>query len=323
MATIPPTDLTEASKKLDSATVHLTEPGTYYWVYSFSGADGQTWIDGDGSPELKELISKHRIPDETFNAVRVTTTTAKWTSKGGETVDVARIEGCLPDDATMNSELHDYQTGDKVAETGETSLAKLGYKPCDQGGDEVQTVESPKVTLPDAADHYFVESVRFGSDEFHRGNDKVGHESTRTIDATTDTSVEYTLGTAVADHADLLNIRYVGKNGGDIRDDLTGPLTASWELYRQADGDDASKDEKVADVDKDGMALESGQTEVESSPYKPDEIGLYYYVITIRDENGDVVKRGTAREASESFRIIKPSPRPTAWCPRARRCATG
>lgn len=305
VATIPPTNLTEASKELDSATVHLTEPGTYYWVYSFSGADGQTWIDGDGSPELKELISKHRIPDETFNAVRVTTTTAKWTSKGGETVDVARIEGCLPDDATMNFELHDYQTGDKVAETGETSLAKLGYKPCEQGGDEVQTVESPKVTLPDAADHYFVESVKFGSDEFHRGNDKVSHESTRTIDATTDTSVEYTLGTAVADHADLLNIRYVGKDGKDIRDDLTGPLTASWELYRQADGDDASKDEKVADVDKDGVALESGQTEVESSPYKPDGTGLYYYVITIRDENGDVVKRGAAREPSESFRIIK------------------
>lgn len=305
VATVPPADLATASKELDSAVTHLTEPGTYYWVYSFSGADGQTWIDGDGSPELKELVSKHRIPDETFNAVRVTTTTAKWTSKGGETVDVARIEGCLPADTTMNFELHDYATGDKVAETGDVSLKSLGYKPCDQGGDETQTVESPKVTLPDAADHYFVESVKFGSDEFHRGNDKVSHESTRTIDATTDTSVEYTLGTAVADHADLLNIRYSGKDGKDIRDDLTGPLTASWELYRQADGDDASKDTKIADVDKDGVRLESGRTEVESSPYKPDETGLYYYVITIRDESGDVVKRGEAREPSESFRIIR------------------
>ena len=304
-ATIQPTDLHAAQTALDSALASLDKPGDYYWVWVFQKADG-TAFRPDGETQVR---SGHRIKEESLHAARITTTTAKWTAKGGETRDVALIEGCVPDDVIADFELHEYETGDKVAETGDKTLKDLGYRTC-ANGDGRQTIESDKITVPDAKDHYFVESVRFPNEDrdhgFHRGDDRVPYESTRSIDATTETYVEQALGTAVSDRTDLLNIKYSKSDGKDIRDDLTGPLTASWEVWKQDAGDDPSKDVKIATLaDKDrAVKLESGQTTVDSPEWKPSQTGVYYFRVIIRDENGKTLKYGAAREPSETIHII-------------------
>lgn len=305
VATIQPVDLHAAQTALDSALTSLDKPGDYYWVWVFQKADGSRF-QPDGETQVR---SDRRIKEESLHAARITTTTAKWTAKGGETRDVALIEGCVPDDAIADFELHEYETGDKVAETGDKTLKDLGYKTC-ANGDGRQTIESEKITVPDAKDHYFVESVRFPNEDrdhgFHRGDDRVPYESTRSIDATTETYVEQALGTAVSDRTDLLNIKYSKSDGKDIRDDLTGPLTASWEVWKQDAGDDPSKDVKIATLaDKDrAVRLESGQTTVDSPEWKPSQTGVYYFRVIIRDENGRTLKYGAAREPSETIRIV-------------------
>ena len=118
--------------------------------------------------------------------------------------------------------------------------------------------------------------------------------------------MEQALGTAVSDRTDLENIKYSKNDGKDIRDDLTGPLTASWEVWKQAAGDDESKDVKLTTLaDKDrAVKLESGQTTVDSPEWKPSQTGVYYFRVIIRDENGKTLKYGAAREPSETIHII-------------------
>lgn len=305
VATIQPVDLHAAQTALDSALTSLDKPGDYYWVWVFQKADGSRF-QPDGETQVR---SDRRIKEESLHAARITTTTAKWTAKGGETQDVALIEGCVPDDAIADFELHEYETGDIVATTSDKTLKQLGYRTC-ANGDDRQTIESEKITVPDAKDYYFVESVWLpGEDKdhgFHRGDDRVPYESTRSIDATTETYTEQALGTAVSDRTDLLNIKYSKNDGKDIRDDLTGPLTASWEVWKQAAGDDESKDVKIATLaDKDrAVKLESGQTTVDSPEWKPSQTGVYYFRVIIRDENGKTLKYGAAREPSETIHII-------------------
>ena len=305
VATIQPVDLHAAQTALDSALTSLDKPGDYYWVWVFQKADGSRF-QPDGETQVR---SDRRIKEESLHAARITTTTAKWTAKGGETQDVALIEGCVPDDAIADFELHEYETGDIAATTSDKTLKQLGYRTC-ANGDDRQTIESEKITVPDAKDYYFVESVWLpGEDKdhgFHRGDDRVPYESTRSIDATTETYVEQALGTAVSDRTDLLNIKYSKSDGKDIRDDLTGPLTASWEVWKQAAGDDPSKDVKIATLaDKDrAVRLESGQTTVDSPEWKPSQTGVYYFRVIIRDENGRTLKYGAAREPSETIHIV-------------------
>ena len=302
---VDPVSLQEAQKELDSAKLHITDPGDYYWVTVFTKPDGTAWQPDN----VKESRSDKRVKAESFHAVRITTTTAKWTGKDNTTTDVALIEGCLPEDAIANFELHDYETGDKVAETGDTTLKELGYKTCSDGNTS-QSVESKPVTLPDAKDHYFVESVRFPNEDkdqgFHRGNDKVKSESTRTITANTDVNVETMLNIPVSDHTDLVNVKYLKNDGKDIRDDLTGPLTASWEVWKQDKDDDPSKDVKITTLadGKQAIQLESGQTEAYSPEWTPSQTGIFYFRVIIKDENGKVLKYGAAREPSETIRII-------------------
>ncbi|MBT1164827.1 hypothetical protein [Bifidobacterium felsineum] len=305
VAEIQPVDLQAAQKSLDSALTDLDTPGDYYWVWVFQKKDGSKF-QPDGETQVR---SDRRVKEESFHAARITTTTAKWTTNGGETKDVALIEGCVPQDAIARFDLHDYETGETVASTKDKTLKQLGYRECSDGNTS-QTIESDTVTVPAAHDHYFVESVRFpGEDEdhgFHRGDSKVPYESTRSIDATTETYTQLHLGDAVSDQTNLLNIKYSKGDGKDIRDDLTGPLTASWEVWKQSSGDDESKDVKLTTLadGENAIRLESGQTTVDSPEWKPSQTGVYYFRVIIKDENGKTLKYGAAREPSETIRII-------------------
>lgn len=298
--TIPATDLKAATKELDSALVKLDQPGDYYWVTVFSKADGSAFLP-DGQTEIR---SDRRIKEESFHAVRITTTTYKWSSAGGTIQDVAHIEGTLPGDSIVGFELHDYESGDKVADAEDSVLSDMdGY----EEGSTDMTVTSPEVTVPTAGDHYFVEWVRIPGDdqgedkEFHRGNDRVDNESTRTIDVNTTTFTEIHLGDTVSDRTFLDNISYET----DIRKDYTDKeLSASWEVWKQADGDDASKDTLLTTLDKDGQALENGQTTAESSKWTPAQTGVYYFRVRVTAADGTLVAYGAAREPSETVRVI-------------------
>lgn len=319
--TIKPTDVAEATKELDSATVSLNDYGDFYWVTVFEKADGSAWSP-DGETQVR---SERRVKSETFHAARVTTTTYRWTSKDGKATDTALIEGCVPSDSTITFDLHEYESQKQVGTTSST-LSDLGYKDC-ANGDDTQSVTSGEVDVPDATDYYWVESVRLpGEDvDFHRGDDRVPNESTRAIDATTSVSTEFSKGTAVSDHTVFANIKYsedipsgTTEDGsksddtqGDIRDDLTASLRASWELWKQDSGDDAAKDKLVTTVDKDGVALEEGQETADSSKYTPGETGLYYWRVRITDPDGTLVKYGAARDKTETFRIVEASSKTT------------
>ena len=297
--TIPATDLKAATKELASALAQLDQPGDYYWVTVFSKADGSAFLP-DGQTEVR---SDRRIKEESFHAVRITTTTYKWSSAGGAIHDVAHIEGTLPGDAIIGFELHDYETGDKVADAEDSTLSDMdGYV---EDAKE-QTVTSPAVTVPDAGDHYFVEWVRIPGDdqgedkEFHRGNDRVDNESTRTISVTTETYTEAHLGDTVSDQTFFDNISYET----DIRSDYVDKeLSASWEVWKQADGD-VDTDTLLTTLDKDGQTLEEGQTTAESSKWTPAQTGIYYFRVRVTAQDGTLVAYGAPREPSETIRII-------------------
>ena len=169
-----------------------------------------------------------------------------------------------------------------------------------------QTVTSPAVTVPDAGDHYFVEWVRIPGDdqgedkEFHRGNDRVDNESTRTISVTTETYTEAHLGDTVSDQTFFDNISYET----DIRSDYVDKeLSASWEVWKQGDGD-VDTDTLLTTLDKDGQTLEEGQTTAESSKWTPAQTGIYYFRVRVTAQDGTLVAYGAPREPSETIRII-------------------
>lgn len=298
--TLDPVALTEAQKTLDSATVHLTEPADYYWQWVFTKPDGTAFQPDNINP----AVSDKRIKEESFHAVRVTTSTYKWASKNGTVQDVARLEGHLPENATLTFEMHDYATGKKVASTKSATLKELGF---DKSSID-QQLTSPSLKVPDAIDYYWVEVLNLPKDDqstpLHTGKDKVKNESFRSIEAQTDVATERYVGTVVKDHADLTNVKW--KQSGDIRDDLTQGLDARWFLYKQGDGD-VKTDKKIFTGDY--VHLTSGQTEAYGPDHKMNEVGDYYWVIEISDpsENHKVVKLGTQRDPRESFRIVKAS----------------
>lgn len=298
--TLDPVALTEAQKTLDSATVHLTEPADYYWQWVFTKPDGTAFQPDNINP----AVSDKRIKEESFHAVRVTTSTYKWASKNGTVQDVARLEGHLPENATLTFEMHDYATGKKVASTKSATLKELGF---DKSSID-QQLTSPSLKVPDAIDYYWVEVLNLPKDDqstpLHTGKDKVKNESFRSIEAQTDVATERYVGTVVKDHADLTNVKW--KQSGDIRDDLTQGLDARWFLYKQGDGG-VKTDKKIFTGDY--VHLTSGQTEAYGPDHKMNEVGDYYWVIEISDpsENHKVVKLGTQRDPRESFRIVKAS----------------
>ena len=298
--TLDPVALTEAQKTLDSASVHLTDPADYYWQWVFTKPDGTAFQPDNINP----AVSDKRIKDESFHAVRVTTSTYKWASKNGTVQDVARLEGHLPENATLTFEMHDYATGKKVASTKSATLKELGFNKSSID----QQLTSPSLKVPDAIDYYWVEVLNLPKDDqstpLHTGKDKIKNESFRSIEAQTDVATERYVGTVVKDHADLTNVKW--KQSGDIRDDLTRGLDARWFLYKQGDGD-VKTDKKI--LTGDYVHLTSGQTEAYGPEHKMNEVGDYYWVIEISDPstNHKVVKLGTQRDPRESFRIVKAS----------------
>lgn len=300
IASIAATDVAEATTVLQSALTNITDPGDYYWQYVFTKADGKPWSpDGE-----REVVSDKRIKAESFHAVRITTATYQWSSKHGKATDTAIIDGCLPVDATIGFALHEYESTTQAGSLSPVKLSDLGYKPC-TNGDSTQQVVSRELSVPQAIDYYWVEHVRLPGDDtdFHRGDERVPHESTRAIDATTQVTPQIMLGMAIHDDTDLQHIQYAQDK--DIRDDLKPSLKASWELWKQdTTSDDSAKDKLVTTIDKEGVPLSDGQANASSSDIIPTDVGMYYWRIRISGPDGKLIKYGSARDLAETFRVI-------------------
>lgn len=297
---IDPVPLDAAIREFDSATVTLDQPGTYYWVTRFTKDDGTVWKP-DGSTEV---LSARRVSEETFQAVRITTTTAAWSATTA--TDTARIEGCLPKNSSIDFALYAYDTADLVARTGYVPLSDLGYVPCTNGSSS-QTVTAPSVQVPQAGDYYFVERLRLPSSsstdtvDFHTGDEHAPFESTRAISASTHTDTETFVGTAVSDHTDLAQISY---DTHDIaRDDLTEPLTIEWEVWQQSTSEGVDHDTLLDRIGA-GTQLADGQTTADSPAYTFDEPGTYYFRVVVRDHTDAIVAYGQAREPAETIHVV-------------------
>lgn len=306
VGTLPAVDLDEGATAVDSAPLRLNDYGDYYWVYVFSKQSGQKWQPSG----VESIQDARRVKSESFHAVRISTMTYQWTSKEGKATDTALIEGRLPGDANIGFDLHNYQTQDKAGSLAPVKLATLGYKTVTGRPlpPLVQRVTSSELTIPEAIDYYWVETIRLPGEsiDFHRGKDRVPGESTRSIDATTQVTPQISLGTAISDSTEFANIKY--SKDGDIRDDLKADLRASWEMWKQdtASGD-PSADKLIDTIDKEGVPLAEGQTSAESGKATPKQPGLYYWRIRITDKGGRLIKYGAPRDPAEMFRVISAS----------------
>lgn len=268
----------------------LDQSGRYYWVAQFAKVDGSAF----GPDGQTKVATPRRVKAESFEAIRVTTATAKWSAEGGTAHDQMTVEGNMPEDATVVFNLKRWSDESGAVATEETTLAKLGY----QTG-SAKPVSSEAVTVPEASDYYFSELVHLPDvpdTPFHEGG-KVPHEATRAINATTSTRTEINVGDAISDDTNLENISY----DKDIRPDFADKeLSASWEVWSWGAGD-VDSDKLLATLD--ATPLENHATEVSSPKWVADKTGVYYFRVRIM--NGDkLIAYGKARETAESFRVV-------------------
>lgn len=292
----PATITADGQTSADGPSVHITDPGDWYWVATLAKPDGTPFAPDNLNP----WRAKRNEPSELFHAIRITTSTYKWSSNGGTTNDVARIEGWADPDGTLGFELHHIGDGSLVSDQkGKPLKDHAGY----DADAYTNTVESDPVKIPDATDYVFEEHYRLPGDDtdLHHGKPGTPSESLRAIDAVTDVATEFEVGTAVGDHTDLANVHW--KQPGDIRDDLKDGVDIRWNLFKQGQGD-ASTDTKLTTTSYTPLA--SGQTEATSPKQTPTKVGIYYWQVEVSDHDTHrVVKLGAPREPRETFRIIK------------------
>ncbi|MDF7641474.1 hypothetical protein PT279_07740 [Bifidobacterium sp. ESL0784] len=294
--TTPAITTNDGQTDIDGEPIHITDPGDYYWVATLTKPDGTAFMPDGVNP----WYAKRNEPSELFHAIRVTTSTYKWSSNGGTTQDTAKIEGWADPNGTLGFELHHVGDDRLVSDLKGKPLKDFAGYDADAF---TNTLTSDPVKIPDAADYVFEEHYRLPADatDLHHGKPGTPSESFRAIDAVTDVATEFELGTAVSDHTDLTNVRW--KQSGDIRDDLKDGLDIRWNLWKQGQGDE-STDTKLATTGY--TTLASGQTEAVSSKQTPTQIGIYYWQVEVSDhDTHKAVKLGTQREPRETFRIIK------------------
>ena len=340
----------------------LYEPGDYYWTYDFTkpenaphhlaGDVNEVGPNNDDAQVFLPANSKHvysnrNIVAERFHAIRLTTAAYRWAGKGEKIRDTLRIEGWLDGNSDVVFNLmakgFDAEKAAPAASTESVKVKDLTYK----GGKKFdadayeQNLYSPELVVPDSEDYYWSEVVTLPNNQqvFHRGDTDEPSESLRSVDSITDTSTEYMKGDWIYDHARLDNISYnsdirnyaEGKfqTSGNSLDNqahtekfTNGELRATWRLYKQDAGDDASKDILVAVLngrdaplevtkgmssDWDAVQLKKGQTDAFTGWDSSEaELGDYYWVNVIwNNTDKKVIQTGKARDPRESFAIIE------------------
>ena len=358
-----PVHTLDAGQTSDQSEAHtLYAPGDYYWTYDFTKPENAPHhLAGDvneANPNnddtqvflpanSKHVYSNRNIVAERFHAIRLTTAAYRWAGKGEKIKDTLRIEGWLDGNSDVVFNLMEKgadATATPAASTKSVKIKDLTY----EGGKKFdadayeQNLYSPELVVPDSKDYYWSEVVTLPNNQqvFHRGDKDEPSESLRSVDSITDTATEYMKGTWISDHARLDNISYNSairtyaqgrfQTDGNSLDNqahtekfTNGELRATWRLYKQDAGDDASKDTLVAvlngkdapaEVTK-GMAsaenavqLNEGQVDATSAKWNSSkaELGDYYWVNVIWNHTDNkIIQTGKARDPRESFAIIE------------------
>ena len=358
-----PVHVLQAGQTSDQSEAYtLYAPGDYYWTYDFTKPENAPHhLAGDvneANPNnddtqvflpanSKHVYSNRNIVAERFHAIRLTTAAYRWAGKGEKIKDTLRIEGWLDGNSDVVFNLMEKgadATATPAASTKSVKIKDLTY----EGGKKFdadayeQNLYSPELVVPDSKDYYWSEVVTLPNNQqvFHRGDKDEPSESLRSIDSITDTATEYMKGTWISDHARLDNISYNSairtyaqgrfQTDGNSLDNqahtekfTNGELRATWRLYKQDAGDDASKDKLVAVMngkdapaevtkgmpsDWDAVQLKEGQTDAISDAwYDPEaELGDYYWVNVIWNHTDNkIIQTGKARDPRESFAIIE------------------
>ena len=331
----------------------LFESGDYYWTYDFTKPDNSEKHLAGGADDNGQLFqpqnnahvySNRNIKSESFHAIRITTAAYRWTGKNEKAHDTVRIEGWLDPKSQIVFNLMNYDaenTAESAASTKSKSVEDLKSsegKAFDKDAYD-QQLDSDDVVVPDAIDFYWSEVVTLPTNEqvFHRGDKNEPSESIRSVDAKTDTATEYFQGTQLQDHSVLTNINYDSairtyaegsyQAGLDSQEHTEkfkdGELRSTWRLYKQAAGEDASKDELIAVLngkdapeevskgiqsDEDAVVLKQGIKEASSAKWDTSkaELGDYYWVNVIWNATDNkVIQTGKSRDPRESFAVIK------------------
>lgn len=331
----------------------LFESGDYYWTYDFTKPDNSEKHLAGGADDNGQLFqpqnnahvySNRSIKSESFHAIRITTAAYRWTGKNEKAHDTVRIEGWLDPKSQIVFNLKNYDaenTAESAASTKSKSVEDLKSsegKAFDKDAYD-QQLDSDDVVVPDAIDFYWSEVVTLPTNEqvFHRGDKNEPSESIRSVDAKTDTATEYFQGTQLQDHSVLTNINYDSairtyaegsyQAGLDSQEHTEkfkdGELRSTWRLYKQAAGEDASKDELIAVLngkdapeevskgiqsDEDAVVLKQGIKEASSAKWDTSkaELGDYYWVNVIWNATDNkVIQTGKSRDPRESFAVIK------------------
>lgn len=331
----------------------LFESGDYYWTYDFTKPDNSEKHLAGGAGDNGQLFqpqnnahvySNRNIKSESFHAIRITTAAYRWTVKNEKAHDTVRIEGWLDPKSQIVFNLMNYDaenTAESAASTKSKSVEDLKSsegKAFDKDAYD-QQLDSDDVVVPDAIDFYWSEVVTLPTNEqvFHRGDKNEPSESIRSVDAKTDTATEYFQGTQLQDHSVLTNINYDSairtyaegsyQAGLDSQEHTEkfkdGELRSTWRLYKQAAGEDASKDELIAVLngkdapeevskgiqsDEDAVVLKQGIKEASSAKWDTSkaELGDYYWVNVIWNATDNkVIQTGKSRDPRESFAVIK------------------
>ena len=361
--TTTPVHVLQAGQTSDQSEEYtLYAPGDYYWTYDFTKPENAPHhLAGDvneANPNnddtqvflpanSKHVYSNRNIVAERFHAIRLTTAAYRWAGKGEKIKDTLRIEGWLDGNSDVVFNLMEKgadATATPAASTKSVKIKDLTY----EGGKKFdadayeQNLYSPELVVPDSKDYYWSEVVTLPNNQqvFHRGDKDEPSESLRSVDSITDTATEYMKGTWISDHARLDNISYNSairtyaqgrfQTDGNSLDNqahtekfTNGELRATWRLYKQDAGDDASKDKLVAVMngkdapaevtkgmssDWDAVQLKEGQTDAISDAwYDPEaELGDYYWVNVIWNHTDNkIIQTGKARDPRESFAIIE------------------
>ena len=145
----------------ESPEVTFDAVGTYYWVETLTGPDGQV-----------VHVGEPRVPGETTEVVRVTTTAQPTVSAGDAAHDVAVVEGTPPPGSTIGFEVYRQVEGDDP--TLDEIVATLA--PVEITGPETTSAD---VVLDAPGTYYWVETLYGpGGETVHVGEPRLPGETT-------------------------------------------------------------------------------------------------------------------------------------------------
>lgn len=150
-----------------SPPVVFDEVGTYYWVETLTGPDGEVLHVGEP-----------RLPNETTQVVRVTTQAVEQIVSGEAAYDVALIEGTPLSGSTLGFAV--FRQVDSQDPADDELVAELAPVAVEGPG----KVRSADVVLDRHGTYYWVETL-FGPDgeAVHVGEPRLPNETTRVVDA--------------------------------------------------------------------------------------------------------------------------------------------